>query len=140
MLWWSTPVFLAKGITLRLSHNPHPRDRRACLPNFITPHYIKNTSFASRAKTEEKRLKSCRGRVRTSTRQLAKTQSLVVNPGRPNARNSRLYVLVYPVILTPETRGHVCQKFHHPTVCFNELYVAILRQTPLSLKNLQHKF
>ena len=23
---------------------------------------------------------------------------------------------VYPVILTPETRGHVCQKFHHPTV------------------------
>jgi hypothetical protein len=23
---------------------------------------------------------------------------------------------VCPVILTPETRGHVCQKFHHPTV------------------------
>jgi hypothetical protein len=26
---------------------------------------------------------------------------------------------VYPVILTPETRGHVCQKFHHPTVYKN---------------------
>jgi len=24
---------------------------------------------------------------------------------------------VCSVIPTPETRGHVCQRFHHPTVC-----------------------
>jgi hypothetical protein len=23
---------------------------------------------------------------------------------------------VYPVIPTPETRGHVCQRFHHSTI------------------------
>ena len=40
MLWWSTPVFLAKGITLRLSHDPHPRDKRACLPKISSLHSI----------------------------------------------------------------------------------------------------
>jgi len=28
---------------------------------------------------------------------------------------------VYPLLFTPETRGHVCQKFHHPTI--EELFV-----------------
>ena len=59
---------------------------------------------------------SCRGRDRTSTRQLAVVQSSVVDPGRIDIATNTALCYVYPVILTPETRGHVCQKFHHPTV------------------------
>jgi len=33
--------------------------------------------------TSNEKTMSCRGRIRTSTGQLAKVQSLVVNPGRP---------------------------------------------------------
>ncbi len=60
--------------------------------------------------------KSCRGRVRTFTRQLAVVQSSVVDPGQHHIAMKLALCYVYPVILTPETRGHVCQKFHHPTV------------------------
>jgi hypothetical protein len=64
--------------------------------------------------------KSCRGRDRTSTRQLAIAQSSVVDPGRtPALQREPALHYVCPVILTPETRGHVCQKFHHPTVYKN---------------------
>jgi hypothetical protein len=35
------------------------------------------------AEQSHEREMSCRGRTRTSTGQLAETQSLVVNPGRP---------------------------------------------------------
>jgi len=66
------------------------------------------------------RTKSCRGRVRTSTRQLAIAQSSVVDPGRFYIAIKTALHYVYPVILTPETRGHVCQKFHHPTVYKNK--------------------
>ena len=62
---------------------------------------------------------SCRGRVRTSTRQLAIAQSSVVDPGRHYIAATTALYYVYPVILTPETRGHVCQKFHHPTMFKN---------------------
>jgi len=59
----------------------------------------------------------CRGRDRTFTRQLAITQMVsVVDPGRNIVANTSTLCYVYPVILTPETRGHVCQKFHHPTI------------------------
>ena len=62
---------------------------------------------------------SCRGRDRTSTRQLAIAQSSVVDPGRINIAIETALCYVCPVILTPETRGHVCQKFHHPTIFKN---------------------
>jgi hypothetical protein len=68
----------------------------------------------------------CRGRSRTSTGQLAVVQCLVVNPGRlycgpvfTEQQYQSALCYVYPVIPTPETRGHVCQKFHHPTVYKN---------------------
>ena len=38
-------------------------------------------------------LRSCRGRGRTSTRQLASAQSLVVNPGRPDGRFYAVFIL-----------------------------------------------
>jgi hypothetical protein len=68
---------------------------------------------------------SCRGRVRTSTGQLAKAQKkkqplsyfkLVVDPSHLVSADETALRFVYPVIPTPETRGHVCQRFHHPTV------------------------
>ena len=62
---------------------------------------------------------SCRGRDRTSTRQLAVAQSSVVDPGRNLITEEAALCYVYPVILTPETRGHVCQEFHHPTIFKN---------------------
>ena len=61
-------------------------------------------------------LKCCRGRDRTFTRQLAITQSSVVDPGRAYVATHTALCYVCPVVLTPETRGHVCQKFHHPTM------------------------
>jgi hypothetical protein len=64
-------------------------------------------------------MKCCRGRVRTFTRQLAIAQSSVVDPGRIDIATYPALCYVYPVILTPETRGHVCQKFHHPTMFKN---------------------
>jgi hypothetical protein len=33
----SNPILVGCGITLCLSRLPHPRDKRACLPSFITP-------------------------------------------------------------------------------------------------------
>jgi hypothetical protein len=63
-----------------------------------------------------KKNKSCRGRDQTSTRQLAAVQSSVVDPGRTYIAVNTALCCVYPVILTLETRGHVCQKFHHPTI------------------------
>ena len=41
-LWWSTPVALIaqSGITLRLSRDPHPRDKRACLPKIPSLHNL----------------------------------------------------------------------------------------------------
>src|SRR5258708_18310967 len=62
---------------------------------------------------------SCRGRDRTSTRQLAIAQSSVVDPGRYFIAELAALCYVYSVILTPESRGHVCQKFHHPTIFKN---------------------
>jgi hypothetical protein len=77
---------------------------------------IKNSPKQKAPVFQRRLLKCCRGRDRTSTRQLVKVQSSVVDPGRINiAINTALY-FIYPVILTPETRGHVCQKFHHPTI------------------------
>jgi hypothetical protein len=58
----------------------------------------------------------CRGRVRTFTGQLAIIQSSVVDPGRPGIATKAALYYVYPVIPTSETRRHVCQKFHHPTM------------------------
>ncbi len=46
----------------------------------------------------------CKGRTRTSTRRLATTQRIVVNPGRM----VRLYAAFIPLFPTPETRGHGC--------------------------------
>jgi hypothetical protein len=66
---------------------------------------------------QHEKICSCRGRVRTSTGQLAIAQSSVVDPGRPDIATQTALYYVYPVIPTPETRGHVCRKFHHPTVC-----------------------
>jgi hypothetical protein len=77
---------------------------------------IKSPRFSTKAF-----LKRCRGRDRTFTRQLAVVQSSVVDPGRINIATETALCYVYPVILTPETRGHVCQKFHHPTIC-SDLY------------------
>ncbi len=55
--------------------------------------------------------KCCRGRARTFTGQLAVVQSSVVDPGRPAIANETALCYVYPVIPTPETRGHVCHAF-----------------------------
>ena len=88
-----------------------------------------------------KGFKSCRGRDRTSTRQLATVQSSVVDPGRIGIATNTALCCVYPVILTPETRGHVCQKFHHPTVCCSKnVYSAIVKQITNSLQIFQQIF
>ncbi|MEI7472208.1 MAG: hypothetical protein WCJ85_08110, partial [Chitinophagaceae bacterium] len=63
----------------------------------------------------------CRGRARTFKGQLAAVQSSVVDPGRITIASNTALCCVYPVIPTPETRGHVCQKFHHPTIFKNYL-------------------
>ena len=143
MLRWSTTVFLAKGIMLCLSYDPHPRDKRACLPKISSLHKINKNFYMKRPtkrpthkiKTHHSVLKktldntiSCRGRGQTSTRWLAIAQSSVVDPGRSDITTQSALHYVYPIILTPETRGHVCQKFHHPTIS-NNLY------TPTYLKN-----
>ena len=57
----------------------------------------------------------CERRIRTSTGRLAAAQRLVVNPGRPYTRYSRLYAVFIPATPTPETRGHGCL-FHHLTL------------------------
>ncbi len=84
---------------------------------------------------------SCRGRSRTSTEQLAIAQRLVVNPGRGFTRFWRItsaLCYVYPVISTPETRGHVCQKFHHPTVYVYKNYnSAMLKKIVVMLEIFQ---
>ena len=72
-------------------------------------------------------LKSCRGRDRTFTRQLAIVQSSVVDPGHYNIAIVMALYYVCPVILTPETRGHVCQKFHHPTFSNNSFKLLIVQ-------------
>ena len=56
---------------------------------------------------------SCRGRARTSKRQLAITQSSVVDPGRLLLDGSMLYLSRYP---HPRDKGACLPKFHHPTV------------------------
>lgn len=82
--------------------------------------FIISPVFSNLVRVHKKALKhcfkacSCRGRDRTYTKQLDRAQSLVVNPGRPNSWYGRLYALFYPVIFTPETRGHVCQDFITP--------------------------
>ncbi len=112
--WSAIPVCNGTtGSILRLSVFPHPRDKRACLPKISSLHSIsKELIFIGLMAN------SCRGRGRTSTRWLAIAQSSVVDPGRlsPFASEQPALHYVYPMILTPETRGHVCQKFHHPTV------------------------
>ncbi|MDB5193373.1 MAG: hypothetical protein JWQ96_2936 [Segetibacter sp.] len=83
------PVLLQGGSTLCLSHDPHPRDKRACLPKISSHHSIKKIYITLMINS-----KSCRGRARTSTRQLAIAQSSVVDPGRrvllPNGSTLRL--------------------------------------------------
>ena len=88
--------------------NLHSRDKRVAAKNFIIPH--KKTSVNKR------RFQCCRGRDRTSTEQLVVAQSWVVDPGRINIAIETALCYIYPVTSTPETRGHVCQKFHHPTI------------------------
>ena len=55
--------------------------------------------------------KSCRGRGRTSTRQLASTQSLVVNPGRPDGR---LYAVFIPYSSPSRQEGMSAKNFITP--------------------------
>jgi Lrp/AsnC family transcriptional regulator for asnA, asnC and gidA len=58
----------------------------------------------------------------------------VVDPGRFRIATPAALCYVCPVILTPETRGHVCQKFHHPTIFKNFLFDNTkLRQMPIRL-------
>jgi hypothetical protein len=81
--------------------------------SFYNGHWLNKKAFVNSTKA----FCCCRGRDRTSTRQLAEVQSSVVDPGRNCIAATTALCFVYPVILTLETRGHVCQKFHHPTVC-----------------------
>ena len=94
------------GSMLRLSCYPHPRDqggRCHAYSNFINK---KSPRFSTKAI-----LKRCRGRDRTFTRQLAIAQSSVVDPGHFSIATKTALCYVYPVILTPETRGHVCHAY-----------------------------
>jgi len=61
--------------------------------------------------TRTKVKKSCRGRGRTSTRQLASTQSLVVNPGRPDGR---LYAVFIPYSSPSRQEGMSAKNFITP--------------------------
>jgi hypothetical protein len=56
---------------------------------------------------------SCRGRVRTSMRQLAITQSSVVDPGRLLLSDSMLRLSRDPHLRDKEA---CLPRFHHPTV------------------------
>jgi len=58
----------------------------------------------------------------------------VVDPGRICIATETALCYVYPVILTPETRGHVCQKFHHPTIFKNLFDNTNLWEYPIRLK------
>jgi len=78
----------------------------------------------SQANNHMRKRESCRGRDRTSTRRLAIAQR-VSGQSWSAWRSALCYV--YPVILTLETRGHVCLKFHHPTVYF-VFQIALLEQ------------
>jgi len=57
----------------------------------------------------------CRGRIRTSTGQLAIMQTVVVNPSRPCANRKRRYItfILYP---HPRDKRACLPKFHHSTV------------------------
>jgi hypothetical protein len=84
---------------------------------------------------------SCRGRDRTSTEQLAIAQCCGGQPQSGQLLDPALHY-VYPVISTPETRGHVCQNSITPQYldCFKELDNAILKINPSLLKFFQQKF
>jgi hypothetical protein len=75
---------------------------------------------------------SCRGRDRTSTRQLAIAQSSVVDPGRPDfhRNGSTLRLSCYP---HPRDKRACLPKFHHPTI-FKNYYDANLICNPLLKK------
>jgi hypothetical protein len=55
-LWWSTPVVLIaqNGITLRLSRDPHPRDKRACLPKVPSLHNLESFKELKQSNIKEK--------------------------------------------------------------------------------------
>jgi Lrp/AsnC family transcriptional regulator, regulator for asnA, asnC and gidA len=46
----SNPILVGPGITLCLSLAPHPRDKRACLPSFITPQSLRTSEVVVEAK------------------------------------------------------------------------------------------
>jgi len=96
---------------------------------------MKQKSPCTSAKALSQLKMSCRGRVRTSTEQLAAAQirreSYSQNnwwstPVGPPVGGSAL-CSVYPVISTPETRGHVCQAYaiSSPHNLIKEVPVAI---------------
>ena len=104
------------GVMQCLSRDPHPRDKRACLPKFHHPtKKERNTKCKSQIpkvqRTWNLRFVSCRRRSRTFTEQLAKHKvqwSTLVGSVR-EYRSGTALCIVYPVIPTPETRGYVCQ-------------------------------
>jgi Lrp/AsnC family transcriptional regulator for asnA, asnC and gidA len=55
-LWWSTPVALIaqNGITQRLSRDPHPRDKRACLPKIPSLHNLELFKELNQSNIKEK--------------------------------------------------------------------------------------
>jgi len=90
----------------------------SCITTYTSIHH-KQQYFSKKTLTGfrqglKNRKTCCRGRVRTFTRQLAVTQSSVVDPGRSGIATGSALFCVYPVTLTPETRGHVCQKISSP--------------------------
>ena len=76
-------------------------------------HSWQNKSFLKKKPSliRTKVKKSCRGRGRTSTRQLASTQSLVVNPGRPDGR---LYAVFIPYSSPSRQEGMSAKNFITP--------------------------
>ena len=57
----------------------------------------------------------CRGRIRTSTGQLAVAQSVVVNPSRTRFEPESALHYVYPGSPPPRQEG-MSAKFHHSTI------------------------
>ena len=90
---------------------------------------IKNNKAHNQFKINQLRaFYCCRGRSRTSTGQLATAQRLSGQPWSALPMVTSALCCVCPVIPTLETRGHVCQKFHHPTVLKNNYDANLYKQ------------
>jgi len=107
---WQNKSFLKKKPSLtrtKVKKSCRGRGRMRRGAQLAKQKFFKKKPSLTRTKVK----KSCRGRGRTSTRQLASTQSLVVNPGRPDGR---LYAVFIPYSSPSRQEGMSAKNFITP--------------------------